>query len=67
VPAEAVRWGLTQGEMACPDCPLANIQPEMPSQGAGRILHHILWEHLHFVPEGLQLGIMMHHREKQAV
>jgi hypothetical protein len=46
VPAEAVRWGLTQGEMACPDCPLANIQPEMPSQGAGRILHHILWEHL---------------------
>ena len=32
-------------EVACLDCSLTNIQHEMPSQGAGRILHHVQWQH----------------------
>ena len=36
---------LPREEVACPDCPMTNILPEMPSQEAGRILHHVRWQH----------------------
>jgi hypothetical protein len=36
---------LTREEVACPDCPMTNILPEMPSQEAGRIIHHVRWQH----------------------
>ena len=36
---------LTREEVACPGCPMTNILPEMPSQEAGRIIHHVRWQH----------------------
>ena len=35
-------------ETVCPDCPMTNILPELPSQGAGRIIHHLRWQHHRF-------------------
>jgi hypothetical protein len=45
VPAEELGWSLARQEVAYPDRPMTNIQFEMPSQGACRILHHIRWQH----------------------
>ena len=32
-------------EVASPDCSVANIQPDVGLERAGRILHHVPWEH----------------------
>jgi hypothetical protein len=31
--------------VASPDCSLAKIQSEVGLQGAGRFIHHVLWQH----------------------
>jgi hypothetical protein len=44
---------LPREEVTCPDCPMTNILPEMPSQEAGRIIHHLRWQH----PETVQIAV----------
>ena len=50
---------LTREEVACPDCPMTNILPEMPSLEAGRIIHHVRWQHP--VCDALSVGLELFH------
>jgi hypothetical protein len=35
-----------QDEMACLDCIITRNRPELGLKRAGRIIHHLQWEHL---------------------
>jgi hypothetical protein len=39
-----------QNEMACQDCSMTTNQPEASLKRAGRILHHVQWQHLALLP-----------------
>src|SRR2546429_468028 len=35
--------------MTCLDCSMTKIQPEMGLERAGRIIHHVQWQHPHAI------------------
>ncbi len=39
-----------QDEMACLDCLITKNRPELGLKRAGRIIHHLQWEHLQLAP-----------------
>ncbi len=45
VPAEAFGWKLAGGREAYLDCLMNKNWPEMGLERAGRIIHHVQWQH----------------------
>ena len=46
MPGEALGWSLVSRRGSLSGLSTEEIQPETPSQGACRIIHHVPWEHL---------------------